>query len=88
MGKLVRRVNLICQPLLGYGIWAHAVMRQIVTNNQCYPYSRTLSRYSERQEYLSPEQLDLDCTTPGGKGHLDECRLLHASEHIDDLHGR
>merc|ERR1711871_1184481 len=35
------------------------------------------SRYSKRQEYLSPEQLDLDCITPGGKGQLDECRLLH-----------
>ena len=38
---------------------------------------RTLSRYSYRQDYLSPEQLDLDCVTPGGKGHLDECRLMH-----------
>jgi hypothetical protein len=79
MGKLVRRVNLICQPLLGYGILGtRSNETEIVTNNHSLSiYSRTLSRYSERQEYLSPEQLDLDCTTPGGKGHLDECRLLH-----------
>jgi hypothetical protein len=50
----------------------------LVSNNHARSiYARTLTRYSYRQEYLSPEQLDLDCVTPGGKSHLDECRLLH-----------
>jgi hypothetical protein len=79
MGQLVRRVNLICQILLPNGILGtRSNETEIVTNNHSLSiYSRTLSRYSERQEYLTPEQLDLDCITPGGKGHLDECRLLH-----------
>jgi hypothetical protein len=79
MDKLVRRVNLVCQPLLTHGLLgSRSNETVIVTNNHSLSiYSRTLNRYSLRQEYLSPEQLDLDCVTPGGKGHLDECRLLH-----------
>lgn len=79
MGKFVRRVDLICQPLLANGILGtRSNETVIVSNNHSLSiYSRTLTRYSMRQEYLSPEQLDLDCVTPGGKGHLDECRLLH-----------
>jgi hypothetical protein len=77
--KLVRRVDLLCQPLLAHGVLGTGSNETVVvTNNHSLSiYSRTLSRYSLRQEYLSPEQLDLDCVTPGGKGHLDECRLLH-----------
>jgi hypothetical protein len=112
-GQFVRRVDLICQPLLTLDEDEYLTEEQreprsntdmrmkglnfhegahplggilgttsndtvLVSNNHSLSiYSRTLTRYSIRQEYLSPEQLDLDCVTPGGKGHLDECRLLH-----------
>jgi hypothetical protein len=76
---LVRRVELVCAMLLPQGIISRRSNETVlVTNNHSLSiYARTLSRYSYRQEYLSPEQLDLDCVTPGGKAHLDECRLLH-----------
>ena len=85
--RLVRRVDLICGLLLGptpdqpsqkATIGTRSNETVLVSNGHALSiYARTLSRYSYRQEYLSPEQLDLDCVTPGGKSHLDECRLLH-----------
>ena len=90
--RVVRRVDLVCGLLLGPSpesiaegapdrpamIGTRSNETVLVSNNHARSiYARTLTRYSYRQEYLSPEQLDLDCVTPGGKSHLDECRLLH-----------